>query len=83
MPANLMPSSYLTDLPDLAAIGLPISVVVMSLLHCLIGLVAAQVAQRKGADLGVWLIWGMIGGTLSLVTALNLPAKNRRSRQDI
>ncbi len=68
-----MPSSYLTDLPDLAAIGLPLSVVVMMLLHCLIGLAAAQLAYRKGADLGLWFIWGMVGGTLSLVTALRLP----------
>ena len=73
MLAKLMPSSYLTDLPDLAAIGFPLSVVVMLLLHCLIGLVAAQIAQRKGADLSFWLIWGLIGGTLSLITALRLP----------
>jgi|GEM_PF-1118062 len=69
-----MPSSYLTDFPNLAAIGWPLSVVVMLLLHCAIGLVAAQLANRKGADLGLWLIWGMIGGTLSLVTALRLSA---------
>ena len=68
-----MPSSYLTDLPDLAAIGLPLSVVIMMLLHCLIGLAAAQLAYRKGADLSLWFIWGMVGGTLSLVTALRLP----------
>ncbi|NEQ43418.1 MAG: hypothetical protein F6K00_07605 [Leptolyngbya sp. SIOISBB] len=71
-----MPSSYLTDLPDLAVIGLPLSVVVMMLLHCIIGLAAAQLAYRKGADLGFWLIWGMIGGTLSLVTALQLPTEH-------
>ncbi|MGF1461473.1 MAG: hypothetical protein ACFBSG_20905 [Leptolyngbyaceae cyanobacterium] len=69
-----MPSSYLNRLPDLAAIGFPFTVVFMLLLHCAIGLVAAQIAYRKGADLGNWLVWGMIGGTLSLITALKLPA---------
>lgn len=67
-----MSSSYLTDLPDLAAVGLPLPVAIMMLLHCAIGLVAAQLADRKGADLGFWLIWGMVGGTLSLITALRL-----------
>jgi len=71
--------SYLNTFPDLAAIGFSLSVGIMMLLHCLIGLVAAQLAQRKGANLGGWLIWGMIGGTLSLVTALRLPS--RRSTQ--
>ena len=72
-----MPSSYLTEFPDLAAIGLPLSVVVMLLLHCAIGLVAAQLASRRGADLGLWLLWGMVGGTLSLITALRLPAPQK------
>jgi len=71
--------SYLNTFPDLAAIGFSLSVGIMMLLHCLIGLVAAQLAHRKGANLGGWLIWGMIGGTLSLVTALRLPS--RRSTQ--
>ncbi|MEO1067626.1 MAG: hypothetical protein AAFW95_00670 [Cyanobacteria bacterium J06638_6] len=39
-------------------------------LHCVIGLVAARVAYHKGYDLGLWLVWGMIGGTISLVDAL-------------
>lgn len=71
-----MELSYLTTFPELAAIGFSLVVVIMMFLHCLIGLVAAQLAYRKGADLGNWLIWGMIGGTLSLVTALRLPAKS-------
>ncbi|MEM9117672.1 MAG: hypothetical protein AAGD09_07305 [Cyanobacteria bacterium P01_F01_bin.56] len=69
-----MPSSYLTDLPDLAASSFPLWMAVM-LLHCEIGLVAAQIAHRKGANRRLWLIWGMIGGTLSLVTALRLPTQ--------
>lgn len=69
-----MELSYLNTFPDLAAIGLPLSVVIMMLLHCLMGLVAARLAYRRGADLGGWFVWGMIGGTLSLVTALRLPS---------
>lgn len=42
-------------------------------LHCLIGLVAAQVAFRKGYDLGIWLLWGILGGTIALVDALRQP----------
>lgn len=70
-----MDLSYLTRFPDLAAIGFSLPVVVMMLLHCLIGLVAAQLAYRKGYDLGFWLLWGMVGGTLALIMAL------RRSHQ--
>lgn len=68
-----MELSYLNTFPELAAIGFSLSVVVMMLVHCLIGLVAAQLAYRRGADLGTWLVWGMVGGTLSLATALRLP----------
>jgi hypothetical protein len=44
-------------------------------LHCLIGLVAAQVAYHKGYDLGLWMLWGMVGGTLALVDALRRPTQ--------
>ena len=67
---------YFNTFPELAAIGLPLSVVAMLSLHCLMGLLAAQLAHRKGADLGGWLIWGMIGGTGALVTAFWLPAQS-------
>ncbi|ASC69263.1 hypothetical protein XM38_001900 [Halomicronema hongdechloris C2206] len=43
---------------------------VLLLLHCTIGLVAAQLAHQQGRDLGRWLIWGMVGGTLALVMVL-------------
>jgi hypothetical protein len=46
---------------------------VMLLSHCLVGLVAAQIAQRKGYDLGRWIIWGTIGGTVALVDVLRRP----------
>ncbi len=45
-------------------------------LHCVIGLVAAQVAQRKGYDLGLWLVWGIVGGTLALVDAIRRPPQS-------
>ncbi|MEB3288565.1 MAG: hypothetical protein VKI82_01545 [Leptolyngbya sp.] len=44
-------------------------------LHCLIGLVAAQVAGRKGYDLGRWLLWGLLGGTVALLDALRRPRR--------
>ncbi|HEY9886962.1 MAG TPA: hypothetical protein V6D02_01075 [Candidatus Obscuribacterales bacterium] len=77
---KLLELSYLNRLPTLAAIGWPLPLGVMLLLHCLIGLVAAQLAHRKGADLGGWLLWGMVGGTLSLVTALRLPRLSAPTR---
>lgn len=70
-----MELSYLTHPVNLAAIAFPLSVAVMLWLHCLIGLVAARVAYQKGADLGNWLVWGAIGGTLALITALRLPPR--------
>jgi hypothetical protein len=45
-------------------------------LHCLIGLVAAQVACRKGYDLGIWLLWGTLGGTVALIDALRRPRRH-------
>ena len=71
-----MELSYLTHLPDLAAVGLSPITVIMMFLHCLIGLIAARMAYRKGADLGVWLLWGMVGGTLALVMALQRPPRS-------
>lgn len=65
-----MELSYPTHFPNLAAIGFPLAGCTMLFLHCLIGLVAAQIAYRKGADLGIWMIWGMVGGTAALMTAL-------------
>ncbi|MGF1569999.1 MAG: hypothetical protein ACFCVD_18340 [Nodosilinea sp.] len=41
--------------------------------HCAIGLVAARLAHRKGYDLGRWLVWGAIGGTVALIDVLRRP----------
>jgi hypothetical protein len=45
----------------------------MMLSHCTVGLVAAQMAHRKGYDLGIWILWGTIGGTAALVDVLRRP----------
>lgn len=39
-------------------------------LHCVIGVGAAIIAQQKGLNLTRWVIWGLIGGTAALITAL-------------
>lgn len=46
------------------------TVYVLFTLHCIVGIVAAIVAQRKGFHRGRWLVWGLIGGTAALVAAL-------------
>jgi hypothetical protein len=43
--------------------------------HCIMGLLAAGVAQRKGYPRVFWLIWGLIGGTVAFVTASRLKPK--------
>ncbi len=51
------------------------AVMILMLLHCLVGLVAARLAYRKGYDLGLWIIWGAIGGTAALVDAWRRPER--------
>lgn len=48
-------------------------------LHCAIGLVAAMLAYRKGYDLGLWMVWGLVGGTVALVDALRRPQRRSLS----
>ncbi len=43
--------------------------------HCLIGIVAAVIARRKGRSLSLWLILGLIGGTAALIAALLMKEK--------
>jgi hypothetical protein len=52
------------------------------LAHCLIGLVAALIAQRKGYDLGIWILWGTVGGTVALVDVLRRPRCNLPSTHE-
>jgi len=47
----------------------------LMLAHCAIGLGAALVAQRKGYDLGLWILWGTLGGTVALIDALRRPRR--------
>jgi multidrug efflux pump subunit AcrB len=42
----------------------------MLTLHCAIGVIAAIVAQHKGRNFKQWLIWGLIGGTPTLLVAI-------------
>ncbi len=43
--------------------------------HCLIGVVAAVLARRKGYSLGLWIVLGLIGGTAALIAALLMKEK--------
>jgi hypothetical protein len=40
-----------------------------------VGLIAAKVAHGKGHDLSKWLVWGLIGGTPTLIAACLCTAK--------
>lgn len=53
---------------------LPVSPTVYLLLnlHCLLGGIAAVIAAQKGRSLTPWLLWGLLGGTATLVIALTL-----------
>jgi hypothetical protein len=62
------------SLTETSAIVWPLVPGLMLWLHCLIGLIAARTAYRRGGDLGLWLPWGLLGGTLALITALLGPA---------
>jgi len=42
-------------------------------LHCAVGLVAAQIARGKGYSPQVWLLWGLVGGTVALIHSLRRP----------
>lgn len=44
--------------------------------HCIIGAIAAIIAQRKGYKLLTWVILGLIGGTAALVAALIIKRQN-------
>lgn len=44
-------------------------------LHCLIGSIGALVAANKGYNRLIWLLLGLLGGTLTLVMTLTLDQK--------
>lgn len=43
--------------------------------HCFMGGVAATIAWRKGRNLGLWLILGLICGTAAFITTLLMKSK--------
>ncbi|MBF2057166.1 MAG: hypothetical protein IGQ45_08055 [Cyanobacterium sp. T60_A2020_053] len=45
----------------------------LMLLHCLIGLLTAVVADSKGYSFALWLGIGLIGGTIGLIFSLTRP----------
>jgi len=61
----------MTDLPINPTIYLLLN------LHCLIGGIAAVIAQRKGYNLILWLFLGLLGGTFTFFVALMLTNKDR------
>jgi zinc transporter ZupT len=73
----LMDGAALT-VTETSRIQWPLILALMLWFHCLIGLVAARVAYRKGGDLALWLPWGLLGGTAALVGAIAGPPKGRR-----
>lgn len=46
------------------------------ILHLFIGTAAAFVAKRRGNNFNLWLGFGLLGGTIALIAAFLLPAKN-------
>jgi steroid 5-alpha reductase family enzyme len=50
-------------------------IALLAVLHCVIGLAAAAIAQRKGCNRNQWLVWGLIGGTVALVMAVLIEEK--------
>jgi len=44
-------------------------------LHCLLGIIAATIAYKKGYSLTSWTVIGLLGGTFALVTAVGMKRK--------
>ena len=49
---------------------------ILMTLHVFIGTAAAFVAKRRGNNFNLWLGFGLLGGTIALIAAFLLPAKN-------
>lgn len=60
-------------------LDLPITPILSLLfgLHCVIGIIAAIIAQNKGLNFRRWLILGLIGGTVALIAVLVNPSKTQ------
>ena len=50
----------------------PSVILTLAILHGIIGMIAAFVAQKKGRSYPRWLMIGLIGGTPALIVALLL-----------
>jgi hypothetical protein len=49
-----------------------VPVLFLAIFHCIMGGLATVVAVRKGRSLNLWLLFGLIGGTVALVAAIAL-----------
>ena len=49
---------------------------ILMILHCFIGTAGAFMAKSRGRNFNLWLVWGLLGGTIALITAFLLPTKN-------
>lgn len=45
----------------------------LAAIHCLNGTIGALVAKNKGYSPFKWLLYGLIGGTVTLIAAIYLP----------
>lgn len=52
---------------------------ILMFVHCLNGSIGALVAKQKGRNFYLWLIGGLIGGTVALVSAFLLPPLSNSS----
>ena len=46
----------------------------LMVLHCVIGVAAAIVAQQRGLSFRRWIWIGLLGGTIALIAALRKPS---------
>ncbi len=53
---------------------MPLGIGLMTL-HCIIGVMAAIVAQQRGLSFRRWIWIGLLGGTIALIAALRTPSK--------
>jgi hypothetical protein len=42
----------------------------LAALHCLNGTIGALIAQRRGYAFRRWFLWGLLGGSITIVCAL-------------